>query len=240
MSVVIVDDHERERSWLRELVTDKLPDLMPIYEASNGSDAVSLAIAHAPRVVFLDIDMPGISGIKAAENIVRERPQTGIIIFSHHSDEIWVRQLWKVMPAEGAFAYLLKDSSDTQLVEATQSVLAGDCWIHPKVQKVVRRLHNTATGLSDAEFEVLAYISLGLTDRGIATRLFITEKAVQSRLKCLYTKLGIPLKGSGPEDEFNHRCRAINLGVRRGLVNKQELDEWESRVSAQVDVKSGS
>lgn len=231
MSLVIADDHERERVWLRDLMTENRADLLPIHESCNGEDAVSQALAHSPRLVFLDIEMPKLSGIKAAEKIVSQRPETGVLIVSNHSDEVFVRQLWKVMPPDGAFAYVLKDSSDKQILEAVQAVLDGDCWIHPRVQRVVRRVSTASTGLSDGEYEVLAYISLGLTDRAIASRLYITEKAVQARLKGLYVKFGIPLKGSGQSEELNHRCRAINIAVRRGLVNKTELDDWESRLT---------
>jgi DNA-binding NarL/FixJ family response regulator len=70
-----------------------------------------------------------------------------------------------------------------------------------------------------------------MTDHAIAKRLYLTEKAVQSRLKSLYAKLGIPGRGEGQETEFNQRCRAQYLATRRGLINQQELDEWESKLS---------
>ena len=232
MSVIIADDQERERTWLKKLVEKSYPELTPIFEVQSGEEAVELARDRSPSLVLLDIEMRGMSGIKAAELIVGERPETAVVIVTNHSDEVWVRQLWKVMPANGSFAYVLKDSSDSQIMEALDAVVGGDCYIHPRVQRVVRRISNTATGLSDAEFEVLAYISLGLTDRAIGKALYITEKAVQARLKGLYTKFEIPLKGSTSGDDFNHRCRAINIAFRRGLLNRPELEEWETRLES--------
>ena len=230
MVIVIADDQERERIWLRELLAKNLPDLAPIYEAHDGERAVSLTLEHKPPIVFLDIEMPSMSGIKSAERILKELPHTGIIILSNHSDEIFVRKLWKLVPPDGAFGYVLKDSTDQQVVDAAKAVLGGDCWIHPRIQRIVRRAESGSTGLTDAEFEVLVYIAMGYTDKAIAKRLYITEKAVQARLKCLYAKMGIPIKGASEEDEYNHRCRALNVSFRRGLINKVALEDWEDRI----------
>lgn len=227
MSIVIADDQERERSWLKGLLEGKLSERGPVLEAVNGQEALELVRKHKPALVFLDIEMPVMSGIKAAEIVMTEMPQMPVIILSNHSDEVFVRKLWKLAPADGAFAYLLKDSTDLQVIEAAQAVLDGDCYIHPRIQRIVRRTETGTTALTDAEFEVLACIALGFTDKAIARRIFITEKAVQARLKCLYTKLGIAIKGASDDDEYNHRCRALNVAFRRGLVNKSELEEWE-------------
>jgi len=230
MPLVVADDHERERSWLRELLSKHFPAQMPLYEASNGQEAVDLVKQHKPPVVCLDIEMPVLSGMRAAEAILEALPQTGVIILSNHSDEIWVRQLWKIMPSHGAFAYVLKDATDKQIVEAIETVLSGDCWIHPRIQRILLKTNSKGDNLTDAEFEVLAYVCLGLTDRAIGKRLYLTDKAIQARLKSVYLKLNVPLKGTTDEDEFNHRCRAINTALRRGLVNKTQLEEWEQKV----------
>ncbi|MBY0549306.1 MAG: response regulator transcription factor [Candidatus Obscuribacterales bacterium] len=230
MGIVIADDQERERVWLRDLLVRNLSDMTPVYEAENGQQAIDLTVQHKPPVVFLDIEMPVLSGIKAAAAILQALPQTGIIIITNHSDEIFVRKLWKLVPPDGAFGYVLKDSTDQQVVDAARAVLQGDCWVHPRIQRIIRR-SESATGLTDAEFEVLVYIAVGFTDKGIAKRLYITEKAVQARLKCLYTKLGIPVKGAAEDDDFNHRCRALNLSFRRGLINRSELEDWEEQLT---------
>lgn len=229
MGIVIADDQDRERTWLRELLTRELADQAPIFEAQDGQAALELVREHKPSIVFLDIEMPVMSGIKSAEQILKEQPQTPIIILSNHSDEIFVRKLWKMVPSDGAFGYVLKDSTDQQVVDAAKAVIDGDCWIHPRIQRIVRRTESGATALTDAEFEVLGCIAIGFTDKAIAKRLYITDKAVQARLKCLYSKLGIPIKGASDEDEYNHRCRALNLAFRRGLINRAELAEWEEQ-----------
>ena len=229
LAIVIADDQERERLWLKELLTNHLSDQLPVYEAENGYQALELVRERKPAAVFLDIEMPVMSGIKSAENILKESPQTPIIILSNHSDEIFVRKLWKMVPSDSAFGYVLKDSTDQQVIDAAKAVLEGDCWIHPRIQRIIRRTESGATGLTDSEFEVLVCIAIGFTDKAIAKRLYITDKAVQARLKCLYTKLGIPMKGSSEDDEYNHRCRALNLSFRRGLINRAELFQWEDQ-----------
>lgn len=233
MSTVIADDHERERLWLSSLLRERLPSVLPIYEARNAQEAIELTVRNKCDLVVLDIEMPGASGIKAAEDILSRDPQTGLVIISHHSEEIWVRQLWKIMPPEGSFAYILKDSSDDQIVEAISTVLSGDCWIHPRIQRVLMHFKSPGT-LSEGEVEVLACICMGLTDRTIARKLYLTEKAIQARLKSVYSKLAIPLKGSSGDDFFNHRCRAINTALRRGLITKLQLEEWESELAKEL------
>jgi len=233
MSILIVDDEERDRIWLKNLLTQNLGAVHagPIYEGHDGLEAVEMSLKYKPQLVFLDIKMPQLSGIKAAEQILKQLPETGVIILSNFSDEVYVRQLWKVVPPNGAFGYVLKSASDEQVVEAAKAVLSGDCWVHPGIARVIQRTQNRATSLTPAEYEALICIALGMTDHAIARKLYLTEKAVQSRLKSLYAKLGIPGRSEGHETEFNQRCRAVYLSNRRGLINQSELDDWEAKLS---------
>lgn len=231
MTIVIADDQERERVWLRELLKANLGQDTAVLEANNGQEAIELVNLKNPNLVFLDIEMPILSGIKAAESIMNSHPKTAVIMLSNHSDEVFVRKLWKIAPSDGAFGYVLKDSTDQQVVDAANAVLGGDCWIHPRIQRIIRRSESSATALTESEFEVLGCIAMGFTDKAIARRLYITDKAVQARLKCLYGKLGIALKGAAEEDEYNHRCRALNIAFRRGLINRSELAQWEESIN---------
>lgn len=231
MTILIVDDEERDRLWLRNLLEEHVSDNGPIEEAHDGQKAVEMASRLKPNLVFLDIKMPNLSGIKAAEQILGQLPNTGIIMLSNFSDEIYVRQLWKIVPPNGAFGYVLKNASNEQVVEAAKAVISGDCWIHPGIARVIQRTQNRATNLTSAEYEALVCIALGMTDHAIAKRLYLTEKAVQSRLKSLYAKLGIPGRGESHDSEFNQRCRACYLATRRGLINQSELDDWEAKLA---------
>ncbi|MCA9800827.1 MAG: response regulator transcription factor [Cyanobacteria bacterium HKST-UBA02] len=230
MTILLVDDEQRDRNWLKELLTESLSDHGPFHEAADGQEAVNLSLKLKPDLIFLDIKMPRLSGIKAAEKILKALPETGVVMLSNFSDEVYVRQLWKIVPPDGSFGYVLKNASNEQVVEAARAVLSGDCWIHPGIARVIQRTQNRATSLTPAEYEALVCIALGMTDHTIAQKLYLTEKAIQSRLKSLYSKLGIPGRGESRETEFNQRCRAVYLATRRGLINQSELDEWESNL----------
>ncbi|MBS1992194.1 MAG: response regulator transcription factor [Cyanobacteria bacterium SZAS LIN-2] len=237
MSILIVDDEERDRTWLKNLLINNLGKDLSIVEGQDGNQAVELSQKHKPSLVFLDIKMPNLSGIKAAEQILKQLPETGVIMLSNFADEVYVRQLWKVVPPNGVFGYVLKSASDEQVVEAARAVMSGDCWIHPGIARVIQRTQNRATSLTSAEYEALVCIALGMTDHAIAKKLYLTEKAIQSRLKSLYAKLGIPGRSEAHESEFNQRCRAVYLSNRRGLINQSELDDWETKLS---DVKAST
>jgi DNA-binding NarL/FixJ family response regulator len=230
MTVLIADDEERDRMWLKDLLTKNLPEQGMIHEVSDGQQAIDTCQKLQPELIFLDIKMPHVSGIKAAEQILQKLPNTGVIILSNFSDEVYVRQLWKIVPADGAFGYVLKNASNEQVIEAARAVLSGDCWIHPGIARVIQRTQNRATSLTAAEYEALICIALGLTDSAIARKLYLTEKAVQSRLKSLYSKLAIPGRGEGQETDFNQRCRAVYLSYKRGLINQSELEDWETKI----------
>jgi DNA-binding NarL/FixJ family response regulator len=232
MTVLIADDEERDRSWLKDLLSKNLPEQAPFHEVTDGQQAIESSTKLKPDLIFLDIKMPQVSGIKAAEEILLKLPETGVIILSNFSDEVYVRQLWKIVPADGAFGYVLKNASNEQVIEAAKAVLSGDCWIHPGIARVIQRTQNRATSLTSAEYEALICIALGLTDSAIAKRLYLTEKAVQSRLKSLYSKLAIPGRGEGTDTDFNQRCRAVFLAYRRGLINQSEMEEWEGKLVA--------
>jgi DNA-binding NarL/FixJ family response regulator len=231
MSILIADDEERDRTWLKDLLLKHIPEQHPISEAADGQAALDACLKLKPQLVFLDIKMPQLSGIRAAEQILKQLPETGVIILSNFADEIYVRQLWKIVPANGVFGYVLKNASNEQVVEAARAVLSGDCWIHPGIARVIQRTQNRATNLTSAEYEALVCIALGLTDHSIAKRLYLTEKAVQSRLKSLYAKLGIPGRSEAHDTEYNQRCRAVYLSHKRGLINQSELDDWEAKLA---------
>ena len=110
MTILIVDDEERDRTWLKNLLVGQFADQGPIVEGQDGLAAVELAQKHKPEIAFLDIKMPNLSGIKAAEQILKALPNTGVIMLSNFSDEVYVRQLWKVVPPNGVFGYVLKSA----------------------------------------------------------------------------------------------------------------------------------
>ena len=113
LKVLIADDHGVVRKALR-LLLEQYPELIVVGEVANGRDAVNLATTLSPQVVVMDVAMPGLNGIEAAEQILRDHRQTGIIMLTMHADESYLLRALHV----GVRGYLLKESAEEDLVTA--------------------------------------------------------------------------------------------------------------------------
>src|SRR5262249_55783179 len=130
--ILLADDHNVMRAGLK-LLLERQPGFKVVSEASDGNQAVEKAIATKPDIVVLDIAMPTLSGIEAAQRINPLLPQTGIIILSMHSDEGYVLRALKA----GARGYLLKDSAENDLIEAIKVLSEGKAFFSPEISKVL-------------------------------------------------------------------------------------------------------
>lgn len=227
MSIVVAEDVSFQRDYLRSLISDNFPDAGPIFETADGQEAVELVRKHQPRLVVLDIKLEGLSGVKSARQIWDEQPLARIIFWSQFKDEIYVRELARIVPAETVYGYVLKSSTDEKLIAAIRAVLVEEqCWIDPEIRLVQSRAINKTSGLTDVEYEALIDISLGLTDKAIARRRYLSERGVQNRLRELYAKIGVDVEQVVDErwgSTYSPRSRAISLGLQRGLINAEEL-----------------
>ncbi|HKS41528.1 MAG TPA: response regulator transcription factor [Blastocatellia bacterium] len=227
MSIVIAEDMAFQREYLRALISDNFAEAGPVVEAVDGTSAVELALKHKPALVVLDIKMPQLSGVRAARQIWSEINLARILFWSQYKDEIYVRELARIVPAETVYGYVLKSSSDERLIAALRAVLVDEqCWIDPEIRTVQSRAINRASGLTDIEYEALIDISLGLTDKAIARRRYLSERGVQNRLRELYAKLSIDIEQIVDErwgNTYSPRSRAISIALQRGLVNADEL-----------------
>src|SRR4029450_12427022 len=182
------------RDYLRAIINDNFADAGPVIEAVDGNGAGELALQHRPSLVVLDIKMPGLSGVKAARQIWSELKLARIIFWSQYKDEIYIRELARIVPRETVYGYVLNTSSDEKLIAALRAVLVDEqCWIDPEIRSVQSRATNRQSGLTDIEYEALVDISLGLTDKAIARRRYLSERGVQNRLRELYIKLSIDI-----------------------------------------------
>src|ERR1700723_2832334 len=118
--ILLADDHKLIRGGLRLLV-EQQADLAVVGEANDGRETVALAKSLKPEVVVMDIGMPNLNGIEAALQITQANPEISVVMLSMHSDESYVLRALK----SGAKGYLLKDSAESDLVEAIKSVHAG-------------------------------------------------------------------------------------------------------------------
>lgn len=243
MTILIAEDMAFQRDYLRALLNDNFAEAGPVIEACDGNTAVEIALKERPSLVVLDIKMPGLSGVKAASQIWAELKLARIIFWSQYKDEIYVRELARIVPGETVYGYVLKSSPDEKLIAALRAVLVDEqCWIDPEIRTIQSRATNRASGLTDIEYEALIDIAIGLTDKAIARRRYLSERGVQNRLRELYAKLSIDVEQIVDErwgNTYSPRSRAISLALQRGLINADELarendslQEWLKRENA--------
>jgi len=211
--VLLADDHQLMRSGVR-LMLERERDMSVVGEASDGREAVALAKSLRPDVVIMDIGMPNLSGIEAARQMTRERPELAVMILSMHPDETYVLRALKA----GARGYLLKDSAEADLIRAVHMVAGGKSFFSPAVSKVllddyVRKLKRSGSDdaydlLTPRECEVLQLIAEGKSNKDIANLLNLSVYTVESHRSNLMEKLN--LRGL-PE--------LILYAVRKGIIS---------------------
>ena len=204
---VVVDDHAVVRSGLR-LLLDAEDDLEVVGEAGNTRDAVFEVRAQKPDVVLLDVVMSGESGIEALPKLLKEAPDTKVLVLSMQDDPSYVREAF----SGGASGYVLKEAADVEVVAAVREAAAGRQYVHPALgarlvaAEAEARAAAEADPLSDREREVLRLLAAGLSTPEIAARLYITAGTVRSHLKSISRKLDVHSRLQAVE-----RARALSL-----------------------------
>lgn len=227
--LVITDDNPRDRTYLN----DVLQQYQPVTTV-NAEEALNACKVYPEPWLVTDIQMPGLNGIELARQIWSFHTNARILFWSQHSDETYVRALAKLIPAETVYGYVLKNNPAQIIVRAADAVFKEcQCWIDPQVRTVQARSQRNCDALSDAEYDVLIDIALGLTDNTIAERRYLSRRGVQNRLQSLYTKLGanILINKTNETELLNIRSRAVSLALQRGLVNAFELKQEEETLS---------
>lgn len=192
VTILLVDDHSIVRQGLQALL-ELQPDLQVIGEAENGIEAVQKVQTLHPQVTILDIMMPGGNGLEAAKQI---HNLTKVIMLSMYKDESYVAAALQ----NGAWGYVLKDSTSTDLVEAIHSVLKGIKYICApfsleKLQQYEKRTSSTnlptVDQLTRREKEVLQLVAEGKSNSEIAKYLKISPRTVEIHRAHIYEKLDL-------------------------------------------------
>jgi DNA-binding NarL/FixJ family response regulator len=193
--VLLVDDHRIVREGLRGLIESRT-DLRVVGEAGDGEQAIALARQLAPNLVILDVSMPRMNGVEATRRILAECPGARVLALSMHPDRRYVIEMLKA----GASGYLLKESAFDELIHGIESVMAGRAFLSPAVtdmvvKEYVSRLpkdEGTAfTVLTVREREVLQLLSEGMPTKGIASRLGVSVKTVETHRQQIMAKLDL-------------------------------------------------
>ncbi len=229
MKVLLVEDDPLHRSYLNEAVRAALPECDTVLEAENGLTGELQARKLRAEHVVMDLQMSERNGIEAARTIWRERPDTKILFWSNYSDEAYVRGVARIVPEGATYGYVLKSASDERLKLALRSVfMESQCVIDREVRGIQQKNLGNAHGLSDAEYEILVDVALGLTDKAIAQRKKLSLRSVQNRLQQLYEKLDVyEIPGDGPAGWYNLRMRAVAVALLRKVLNASALERAE-------------
>jgi DNA-binding NarL/FixJ family response regulator len=191
--IVIADDHKIIRDGLKTLLQAEL-NMELVGEASNGREAVQMALDLKPDVMVIDIAMPELNGIDATNKITSELPNTKIIALSMHSEQQFIVGMLKA----GASGYLLKDCAFEELIDSIHTVMNNRKYISPQISSVLidqlinpsQELH-VSDILTDREREILQLIAEGISTKNIAEKLFISAKTVETHRKKIMEKLDL-------------------------------------------------
>lgn len=195
LKVMLVDDHEIVRQGLKSLLEAE-DDIEVVAEADSGPTAVSLASAHQPDVVVMDVRMPEGSGIEACRAIRDERPDAQVIMLTSFSDD---EALFNSIMA-GAAGFVLKQIRGRDLIDAIRTVGNGKSLLDPDVTKrVLERLRKAKfdekdpklARLSPQEERILDLVGEGMTNREIGERIHLSDKTVKNYVSTILQKLEV-------------------------------------------------
>jgi DNA-binding NarL/FixJ family response regulator len=208
--ILIADDHTVVRSGLRRLL-DAKPDLEVVAEAADGHEAVEKALAEEVDLAILDVSMPRMTGIQAAAELHKRKPELRVLMLSMHDSEQFLFEALKA----GASGYVLKSGADTDIVDACRAAMRGDSFLYPSAVTTLVRDYVERGGrgeeqfdvLTPRELEVLKLIAEAHTSKEIAQMLFISIKTVERHRQNILDKLGM-----------RDRVELTRYAIRRGLI----------------------
>ena len=206
--ILLADDHAVVRNGFR-MILNAQDDLEVVGEAANGREAVELAASLQPDIIVMDVTMPELNGIEAARRICDTVPRVRVLALSMHKDGVYVREILKA----GAKGYLLKDSSEDDLLAAVRAVGRGEGFLSPGVADAVlndyrKHVTNPLDMLTSREREVLQWIAEGKTNKEIAQALTLSVYTVEAHRGRIMEKLNLHSTGE-----------LVRFAVRNGVID---------------------
>jgi DNA-binding NarL/FixJ family response regulator len=212
VSIVLADDHTIVSQGLARLLNDQ-PGFKVVAEATNGKMALEKALELRPDLVILDIAMPQMNGIEAAQRIRKQLPGTKIIILSMYSHQHYIHELLEV----GISGYLLKDSSGRDIINAINAAMNNETFLSPSISKIIVDSYLSPCKaspreerfklLSNREREVFQLIAEGHSIRKIADTLCVSVSTIKSHKAKIMEKLGI-----------DSPVQLVHFAIQLGLV----------------------
>jgi DNA-binding NarL/FixJ family response regulator len=214
IKVLVVDDHGLFRAGVRAAL-ETVEDIIVCCDVPSGEEALARLADHRPDVVLTDISMKGMSGLELAERIRQDFPGTRTIILSMHAAKEYVVQAFRI----GAAGYLIKDAAVEEVERAIRAVARGESYLSPVISAHLVTDYARLAAQDDAEGgpltarqrEVLRLIADGMTTKGIAHRLNVSIKTIDTHRAQIMDRLGI-----------RDIAGLVRYAVRVGLISPED------------------
>jgi two-component system response regulator NreC len=205
--IVLADDHAVVRSGLRMLL-DNESDFEVVAEAANIEDARRYVRGHHPKVLVLDLNMPGGSTLEAIPTIREEFPDTHIVVLTMQKEPAFAREALSA----GALGYVLKEAADDELVEAVRRAAVGESYLNPALgaRMAAEPPPGPPDDLSEREVEVLRLIALGHTNAEIGEQLYLSVRTVETHRSHIQQKL-----------RLSSRAELVGYALDHGLISTE-------------------
>lgn len=210
--IFIADDHAVFRSGLKMLL-EKEPDLEVVGETGNGFDTIRMVAETELDVLLLDVAMPGLTGARVAEEVLKFKPNLAIVVLTMHEDEYYLQEFFRL----GVRAYVLKKSTGTDVAQAVRAAQKGEQYIDPALAGLVISSYvgrqpkkpkvQRLEALTPRELEVLTLLAYGHTNAEIAEKLCISERTVETHRTNIMTKM-----------EFKSRAQLVRFAIDNGML----------------------
>jgi two-component system response regulator NreC len=188
-TIVLADDHTIVRSALRVLL-DAEHAFEVVAEAADADEAVRKVRAYKPKVLVLDLSMPGGSSLDRIPDVRAASPSTSIVMLTMEDEPRFARAALRA----GALGFVLKEAADTELVEAVRAAATGVSYLNPQLGALIAAQPDIEPGppddLSEREVEVLRLVALGHTNAEISEQLFLSVRTVESHRAHIQHKIG--------------------------------------------------
>lgn len=208
--ILVADDHPIVRSGLKK-VLDAQADLKVVAEAEDGAEAVEKALSDDVHLAILDVSMPRMTGIQAAAELGKRKPELRVLMLSMYDSEQFLFEALKA----GASGYVLKSDADQDIVEACRRTMRGQSFLYPSAVTTLVRDYVERGRPNDEQFDILTprelqvlkLIAEANTSKEIAKELFISVKTVERHRANILDKLGM-----------SDRVELTRYAIRRGLI----------------------
>ncbi|MEJ2913310.1 UvrY/SirA/GacA family response regulator transcription factor [Pseudoalteromonas sp. C12FD-1] len=210
INVLLVDDHELVRTGIKRILDD-VRGFKVVGEAKDGEAAVQFCRQHAPNIVLMDMNMPGMGGLEATKKICRYCPDVKVIVLTVNCEDPFPSKVMQI----GAHGFLTKGAGSDEMVRAIRSVHAGQRYIAPEIAQQIalaqvtgRTDENPFQSLSERELQIMLMITKGEKAQDIAERLNLSSKTVNSYRYRMFEKLNV-----GGDVELTH------LAIRHKMID---------------------